>query len=76
LNNCLNRGNYNFSDLFSDIDITRIRLNAYATVNEKRNDWLRAIGAVAIGAILTVLLTYIVSSPNYIRTTIVVPGLT
>ncbi len=73
LNNGLNRVNYNFSDLFLDIDITRRRLNAYATVNEKRNDWLRAIGAVAIGAILTAILTYIVSSPNYIRTTIVIP---
>lgn len=69
----LNRGGYDFSNIFSDIDITRRRLNAYALVNEKRNDWLRAIGAICIGVILTTLLSYITSQPHYIRTTVVIP---
>lgn len=71
--NHLNRGDNDFSNLFSDIDITRRRLNSYATVNEKRNDWLRAIGAVCIGSILAALLSYISSQPHYIRTTVVIP---
>ena len=69
--NGLNSGD--FSNIFSDIDITRRRLNAYVFVNEKRNDWLRAIGAVCIGVILTALLSYITSHPQYIRTTVVIP---
>jgi hypothetical protein len=73
LDNKLNKGNDNFSDLFSDIDITRRRLKAYETVNEKRNDWLRSIGAVSVGVILSVLLQYFFSHPNYIQTTVVVP---
>ena len=34
----LNKCGYDFSNIFSDIDITRRRLNTYASVNEKRND--------------------------------------
>ena len=71
--NGLNRGGYDFSNIFSDIDLTRRKLNAYALVNEKRNDWLRAIGAVCIGVILTSLLPNINSHPQYIRNTVVVP---
>ncbi len=73
LDNHLNRGDNDFSNLFSDIDITRRRLNSYATVNGKRNDWLRAIGAVCVGSILTALLSYTSSKPYYIRTTVVIP---
>ncbi|WP_293891641.1 hypothetical protein [Flavobacterium sp.] len=73
LNNGLNRGDYNFSDLFSDIDITRRKLNAYASVNKERNEWFRTVGATLIGVTLAAILSYIFSSPNYIRTTIVIP---
>lgn len=71
--NGLNRFDYDFSNIFSDIDITRRRLSAYELVDEKRNDWVRAIGAVCIGAILTWLLSYFTFNHQVIRTTVVIP---
>lgn len=69
----LNKLNYDFSSIFSDIDITRKRISAYEIVNEKRNDWLRSIGAICIGSILTWILSYISFNNQVTRTTIVIP---